>query len=295
MAFNGDQAANLVSIHANETLKFANSHINFNNTATINVKMFESGYSSTANLNTVNVEFNVNTSAVVFVGPTGNTGPQGIPGNTGNTGPAGSAPSKIIPTTYITSNVRLNVFASGVASNTYLVSAFVPANTIVANTIASITAGLVLYHGFSNQPGFGINFLPEVDFEIFWGANGNSSDPVIFNSKIFNQFVSGDGSQGGSMVDPTSISQQLLLIFSDSGNSVVTHLMSGVTTVGPGFGIASGSVIYGNTSIQPVFANTIDTSVDNYLGFGVNVISNVSPTIVSNAIANIVSTIITQI
>jgi hypothetical protein len=77
MTWTTDQAANLVSVHCNETVTVPNSHLNFNNTATINCSIA----ASTSNGNTVNVEFNVNTSVVVFVGPPGPVGPQGPTGN----------------------------------------------------------------------------------------------------------------------------------------------------------------------------------------------------------------------
>jgi hypothetical protein len=60
MTWTIDQAANLVSIHANETLTVPNSHINFNNTETINVVV----YPSTSNVNTANVEFSVNSATL---------------------------------------------------------------------------------------------------------------------------------------------------------------------------------------------------------------------------------------
>jgi hypothetical protein len=161
MAFTTDQAANLVSVHANETISVPNSHINFNNTETINVVI----YASTSNGNTVNCEFSVNTSSGL-VGP---VGPQGPAGNAGATGML-SGP----PVSFMNANSANIQYV-----DTYFTEPFfIPANSISANgSVYRITIAGDQVSTYQSK------------LNVRMGPNGNTSDQSIYNANGINSIL----------------------------------------------------------------------------------------------------------
>ncbi len=167
MAFTSDQAANLVAIYANNTLRIANANLNFNNTSTVNVSITANG-----TLKRANVEFAVNLSSI----PVGPSGPQGVQGNVGPQGPQGpigltgpSGPSGPgIPSSAIAANTIDIQY-----TDTYFTQQFkIPANTLAPGSSFRITL-------FSDNL-----YTYQSNLNIRLGESGNVSDNSIYTTSL---------------------------------------------------------------------------------------------------------------